>query len=236
MPSKAQSAAHNPAEGNIFHVRDCTLIAIAIGTKAMTLKEFHNGLQTIHPGSIYYHFWGGLLQTRFEEREYNNDFAAWARHGLHDAALAERLAVIDPTEFESLEDLRTELLETIEERLDESERLQWLVANQPFEFLKSQIVVFDIRTRIGEPKALAQLMLHFSTGTIFYHFIDCRRRSPTKTNDFSAWLNTFDDRFVEFGLCAGRQPSYRFSSEYAGRSGFARLLPVGSAGETEGNR
>lgn len=195
MPAESVSTVDVTTEGNVFHVRDCTLIAIATGTKAVTLKEFRDGLQVIHPGSIYYHFWGGLLQSRFEEREYNNDFAAWAQHGLHDSVLGERLAAVDPADFEHMEDLRWELVEIIEERLDESERLTWLVANRPFEFLQSQIIVFDTRTRVAEPKALAQLMLHLSIGTVFYHFIDARRRSPIRVDDFSAWLAAFGGRF-----------------------------------------
>ena len=67
-----------------FAIKDCALIAIATGERALTLKELHDTLLEIDHGSIYYHMWGGLLEPRFEEREFNNDFAAWARHGLHD--------------------------------------------------------------------------------------------------------------------------------------------------------
>ncbi|MBU2816804.1 hypothetical protein HF282_04775, partial [Acidithiobacillus ferrooxidans] len=69
--------------------------------------------------SIYYHFWGSLLQPRFGEREYNNDFAGWVLHSLHDARLAERMAMLDPREYPDLSELRFDLLEIIDERLDE---------------------------------------------------------------------------------------------------------------------
>ncbi|MGY6276663.1 DUF5752 family protein [Methylomonas sp. MgM2] len=180
-----------------FAIRDCALIAIAPGAKALTLKELRNNLAEIHPASIYYHFWGSLLQARFEEHEYNNDFAAWARHSLHDAELAERLALIDPTEFENIEDTRHELIEIIDQRLDESERLQWLPALHAFEFIQSQIVVFDTRTEINSPEALADLLPGLSTGSIFYHFIDARRRSSQKLDDFSMWLAAFGDRYAD---------------------------------------
>ncbi|HIE48161.1 TPA: hypothetical protein EYP84_04665, partial [Candidatus Bipolaricaulota bacterium] len=77
-----------------FKVKDCTLIAIATGVQAQNLRELREKVETVHPGSIYYHFWGGMLHSRFEEPEFNNDFAAWVRHALHDPVLAERLAVI----------------------------------------------------------------------------------------------------------------------------------------------
>lgn len=183
-----------------FAVRDCALIALATGTKALTLKELRNALADIHIGSIYYHFWGGLLQPRFEEHEYNNDFAAWVRHSLHDAELAERLAVIDPTEFEGMDEIRHELMEIIDQRLDEHERLQWLPALQPFEFIQSQIVVFDTRISIDAPETLADCLPSLSTSSIFYHFIDARRRSPQKLDDFSMWLGAFGNRYAKLIL------------------------------------
>ena len=196
MPSESPKIDDSAGGDAVFGIRDCVLIAIATGVKALTLKELCDGLAQIHPGSIYYHFWGGLLQPRFEQQEYNNDFAAWCQHALHDAELAERLAVIDPTEYGDLEDLRRELIEIVEQRVDENERLQWLPVDRPFEFIQSKIVVFDTRTRVAEPEALAALMPRFSTGTVFYHFIDARRRSPARLDDFSAWLSAFGDRYT----------------------------------------
>lgn len=183
-----------PTEQSVFSIRDCALIAIATGAKALTLKDLCKDLAEIHPGSIYYHFWGGLLEPRFEEHEFNNDFAAWVRHNLHDAELAERLAVIDPTEFNNLDDIRQEIIEVIDQRLDESERLQWLPAQQAFEFIQSQIVVFDTHISVDTPEKLDQLMPRFSTSSIFYHFIDARRRSPNNLDDFSNWLDRFGAR------------------------------------------
>lgn len=196
MPVDSKASV-NAALGNCgFQVRDCTLIAIATGAGALTLKELRTGILQIHPGSLYYHFWGGLLQARFEEREYNNDFAGWVRHGLHDAVLAERLALINPTEFAKLEDLRLNLLDIIDERLEESERLPWLVASQPFEFIRSQMVVFDTRTHIGSPEAFPEVLPNLSTGSIFYHFIDSLRRPPLGVDDFSTWLARFEDQYA----------------------------------------
>ena len=94
----------------LFVVRDCALIGLATGKRAQNLRELRDCLETITPGSIYYHFWGGRLRSRFDDPEFNNDFAAWARHALHDWVLAERLAVIDPTAAADLEELRRDLI------------------------------------------------------------------------------------------------------------------------------
>lgn len=171
-----------------FLVKDCALVALATGRKARQLLEFRNLLAEIPAASIYHHFWGGLLQTRFEEREFNNDFAAWVRHGMHDAVLAERLAALHPADFPDIEALRQELLEQIDNRLDEAEYLSWTRATRQFEFSRAQIVVFDSERRIDTPAALVDAIGELSTSSIFYHFIDARRRTADRRDDFSDWL------------------------------------------------
>lgn len=186
-----------PEGADPFAIKDCALIAIATGKQAMTLKELRDILVAIDANSIYHHFWGGLLEPRFEEREYNNDFASWARRGLHDDKLAERLAMVDPSFYSNLEDLRQELLDIIEERLDESEYLPWMLATEPFEFIRAQIVVFDTDKRVECPEELGESLPHLSTSSIFYHFIDARRRLSDRSDDFSFWLASFNGLYDE---------------------------------------
>ncbi len=182
-----------------FALKDCALVAIATGKKAITVQEFREHLINVDLASVYHHFWGGLLHARFEEREFNNDFAAWLRHGLHDNVLAERLAMLDPTDYADLEDLRLEVAELVDQRLDESEALHWMRASRQFEFTRSQIVVFDTGRRIREAQQLAELAPMLSAGSVFYHFIDARRRLPQRTSDFSFWLSGFDGVYAD--LC-----------------------------------
>jgi hypothetical protein len=179
-----------------FFVKDCALVALATGKRARMLQEFRSELIDIDAASIYHHFWGGLLQPRFDEREYNNDFAAWVRHGIHDGVLAERLAALDPTVFPDLESLRREMIELIDARVDEVEHLFWARATGQFEFICSQIVVFDTEKRLYQPADLASAMTTLSTSSVFYHFIDARRRTPDGHDDFSDWLTAFGSEFA----------------------------------------
>ncbi|MBR9976862.1 MAG: hypothetical protein KFH87_02135 [Bacteroidetes bacterium] len=179
-----------------FSFKDCALSAIATGRRAQTLRELRDHIQQVQPDSIYYHFWGGRLQPQFDEPEYNNDFAGWVRHALRDHSTAEQLAVIDPTEFESLEDLRAEIIEVIEARLYEQEMVPWSKPDEKFSFIRSQIVVFDRHHSLEDPARLGDEIPHTTTSSIFYHFIDARRRSPKGRDDFSNWLEGFGDRYV----------------------------------------
>ncbi|MBP8646589.1 MAG: hypothetical protein KBH99_10790 [Syntrophobacteraceae bacterium] len=192
-----------------FAVKDCALIAISTGEYAQNLREMRDRLVTVHPGCIYHHFWGGMLQPRFDEPEYMNDFAAWAWRGLHDTGLAERLALIDPTHYMDIEDLRRELAEVVEERLDESEMVPWSRSGQFFHFARSQIVVFDTQLRISNPRELQERIGQMSLGSVFYHFIDARRRVPGGKNDFSAWLTDLDEDWSELAkVLAGVDPYF----------------------------
>jgi hypothetical protein len=182
-----------------FAVMDCTLAAIATGRRAQNLRELGDALATVHPECVYYHFWGGLLRPRFDDPEYNNDFASWVRHALHDRTLAERLGVIDPADFTDLEALRAEVIERIEERLDELEHLAWAPGDQQFHFIRGQTVVFDTGRRLRDARELAAHLPKLSLGSIFYHVIDARRREPQRMDDFRAWLQAAGEAHA--GLC-----------------------------------
>ncbi|MFZ0429954.1 MAG: DUF5752 family protein [Acidobacteriota bacterium] len=192
-----------------FKIKDCALSAIATDFRAHNLSELRNCLVDVPPASVYYHFWGCLLRPRFDDPEYINDFAVWAYRALHDVVLAERLSIVDPTEFSDLELLRTELLEILEERLDESEWVGWAPAGSPFHFLRSQIVVFDTNRRVESPQELFAALPSLSGASVFYHFIDARRRNPEGIDDFRAWMADLGDEFS--GLChdlAGLDPYF----------------------------
>lgn len=184
-----------------FAVKDCALIAIATGRLAGGFRELREILLDIDRDSIYFHFWGSLIQPRFEEREYNNDFAGFVRHGLHDAVLSERLAMVDPTDYPDIESLRQELVELIDERLEEADYLPWVRSLHPFEFIRSQIVVFDTGRRLTRPEELVALVPQLSASSVFYHFIDARQRLEGSTDDFRFWLEGFGESYTE--LVAG---------------------------------
>lgn len=190
----ADNLADTPPSSR-FTLKDCALIAIATTQRAHNLKEFREHLATLNQESLYYHFWGNLLLPRFEEREYNNDFASWIRHSLHDAKLAEQLAILDPTAYQNLEALRLEILEYIDDRLDENDYFQWSLASQQFEFIQAQIVVFDSAISFGHPAEMAAAIDTMSVSSIFYHFIDARRRTEHKIDDFRQWLSQFGETY-----------------------------------------
>ena len=175
-----------------FAVTDCDLIGLATGERAHNLRELHACLTRSQDLRIIYnHFWGGRLRPHFVDPEYLNDFASWAYHGLHDITLAERLAIINPGQYASIDDVRTRVIDVIEERMDDDEFAARLEAEYPFFFTLSQIVVFDSGIRIDNPQKLSAIIPGLSQGSIFYHFIDARRRTDSGEDDFTEWLKGF---------------------------------------------
>lgn len=178
-----------------FKIMDCALIAIATGEKAQNLRELRDLLKNTHPGCLYYHFWGGLLRPKFDDPEYQNDFAVWASGNLHDSKISEQLSIIDPDIFNDIEDLRKEVIEIIEQHLYENEHVPWVKAGQEFHFIRSQIVIFDTGIIVNKPEELPGIIPALSLGSIFYHFIDSRRRTPESKNDFSLWLKELGNHY-----------------------------------------
>lgn len=179
-----------------FRLLDCALITISTGEQAQNLRELRDRLLVTHDGSIYYHFWGVMLRHTYTDPEYQNDFAVWAARALHDHVIAERLSLIDPNIFSSIEDLRKETIEIIEQHLYEREHVPWARTGEQFQFIRSQIVIFDTKQRVSSPEEFSDIIPALPLGSIFYHFIDSRRRTNESLNDFSVWLSRFGNEYL----------------------------------------
>jgi Family of unknown function (DUF5752) len=198
-----------------FVLTDCALISIATGEMAHNLRELRDRLVRLEdPAITYFHFWGGLLRPHFVDPEYQNDFAAWAYHDLHERRLAERLAIINPNEFDALDDLRRHVIDVVEERMDEQDAAPYSEAETPFFFMRFQIVIFDTRQRIHSPEQLAEILPRISLGSLFYHFIDSRRRTQSKRNDFSEWMGGWGKQYASLAAkIAAVDPYFNSLSE-----------------------
>ena len=171
------------------------MVGIATGDRASSLLELRDKIATIDEGCIYYHFWGGRMMPQFVHSQHHNDFASWVFHRLHDNILAEKLSVIDPIEFPSLEALRQEVLETIEKRLEDYEVHLWTKKEDQFRFIRYTIVIFESTLTISRPEDLPKVLPMLPPNSIFYHFIDARARTPERTDDFSVWLKIFGNQY-----------------------------------------
>ena len=184
------TAARDP-----FRIMDCAITTLALGKSAQNLRELRDRVMDVPVQSLSHHFYESLLLPVFDDPDYRNDFALWASRHLHDDRLAERLGVIDPMEFADLEELRQHVVDVIEDRLAETSVVPAVPPGHEFYFLSSRKVILDSGLRAATPADLAGLMPRLPTGSIFYHFVEGRRRPPLKVDDFSVWLEGWGERF-----------------------------------------
>jgi hypothetical protein len=173
----------------LFEIKDCTLLTQMSGLPAaVNLRELRDRIAVCSHNVIYHHFYETLLVPVFDYPDYRNDFAVWAKHHLNDEVLAERLGIIDPYSYHSLEELRTITLEIIEERLSERPFVPWAYPGHEFYFMEATTIVFDTGQRMSHPDELATAINGMTSGSIYFHFLEARRRPPLGVDDFSAWL------------------------------------------------
>jgi hypothetical protein len=178
-----------------FRIKDCALIVRMAGVgQALNLRELYDRITICPADSIYHHFCETPLRPSFDDPDYRNDFAVWSHYALNDEILAERLGVLDPYNFKDMEDLRQTVLDIIDERLSELSHFPWAKSGSAFSFLQAHTVVFDTDRYFESPEELPLVLSQMTTSSLYYHFLEARRRVEGKLDDFTAWLMDWNDR------------------------------------------
>jgi len=178
-----------------FQIKDCALIVrICDQLPAINLRELRERISSCSSDAIYHHFCETVLRPSFDDPEFHNDFAIWARRGLHDHVLAERLEILDPYSFPNMEELRKEILDILADRLSEIYYIPWALHENAFHFHTATTVVFDTNMTIDSPENLGRAIANMTTSSLYYHFWEARRRTPEGTDDFSFWLEDWNNR------------------------------------------
>ncbi len=175
-----------------FRVKDCTLITRMGGVEpAVNLRELRERIAVCPVECLFHHFCETVVRPTFDDPEFRNDFAVWSSREMRDRILAERLGIINPYTFDNFEQLRELLLEMIDERLSEAPYYPWVPGGADFRFMRAVTVVFDCGVSLAAPEDLVRELPRFTTSSVYYHFVEARRRTPDKADDFSAWLTGF---------------------------------------------
>jgi hypothetical protein len=171
-----------------FAVYDCSLARSAIGQSCSNLRELLAALHNIPDNVLEHHMLRCTLEDHFELYEFPNDLARWCWDDLGDHVIGEQLGLVDPYMYHSTADLRAKLVEILEDRLWNLERVPWCRPGLELHLLASRVVAYDTGQRITTPVALAEAMPQMSLRSIFFHVYEARRRTGNVTDDFSSWL------------------------------------------------
>jgi hypothetical protein len=179
-----------PAE-NPFWFRECFLMTMPLGKKAINLRELLQILREVDKSVLYYHLLQSRLAVTQPVVEYPNEFALWAATALQDMKLAEKLSSFDPFDYDSMEEVRGAMVDILEEYLWDLPSVPWARPGFEFHFCEASMVVIQDKEPANNLKDFCQGLGKVGLDSVYYHFIEARRRLGMRhIDDFSYWIET----------------------------------------------
>jgi hypothetical protein len=170
-----------------FLFAGCVELRQTLDVHARDERELMNRIAEVPAGSIFFHTFGYFLRHRAFTTAYGNDFARWAALEIGDRALAERLAVVDPFSFTTVEALREYLVTILQEHLRGREGETRVEFDRGFHFQQSHVVEVPLGVA-------AETLVEFRAGLatvdesgIYLHTVETRARER-RAEAFSEWL------------------------------------------------
>jgi trehalose synthase-fused probable maltokinase len=176
-----------PGEGPFAFVA-CMELKEFVGLRAENERQLAQLLDEVPLDSIYYHTHGFLLRHRLATGPYPNDFATWVDVQVRDRVLGERLAMVDPADFTTLQALREELVSVVDEHLRRLGIVPQVVSGEPFDFIQSRIVEVPTGIEVRTLPELRNALLEVDQSALYFHLVETRLRLGRGRNDFAAWL------------------------------------------------
>ena len=171
-----------------FRFIGCVELRQSLDQRATDERELLDRLEDVPAGSVFYHTHGYFLRHRPITTAYGNDFAAWAAVHVRDQVLAERLAVINPFEFGSLEALREELLSVVHDHLVRLAVVPRVEFGEVFHFQQSHIVEVPLGPAASTLAEFRQGLAEVDASALYYHMVEARARLGRRSGDVAEWL------------------------------------------------
>ncbi len=175
---------------NAFRFLGCSEIQEILGKQAEDERTLAELLEEVPLDSIYFHTHSFFLRHRFIERTYPNDFAEWVGEQVRDHVLAERLSVVDPFEYSSLEALREDLVSLIDDHLSGLATVPRAGFGTPFYFSRSRILEIPTGWEARTLREFRAAIAEVDVSVIYFHVFESHLRLQREENDFSAWIRT----------------------------------------------
>lgn len=173
-----------------FIFTGCVEVRQALQRTAIDERELMDRLEEVPAGSIFYHTHGYFLRHRPITTAYGNDFAAWVAVQVRDQALSERLAVVNPFEFGSLEGLREELVTVVHDHLRRLRTVPRVEHGESFHFQQSYIVEVELGRPATTLAEFREGLASVDNSAIYFHMVEARARLGRRAGDFAEWIRT----------------------------------------------
>lgn len=176
------------SSGSAFRFLGCSEIQEILGKQAEDERQLAELLEEVPLDSVYYHTHSFFLRSRFIERTYPNDFAQWVGEQVRDHVLAERLCVVDPFDFPSVEALREELISIIDDHLTKMSTVPRVELGTPFHFNRSRILEVPTGIEVKTLREFRDAIPEVDVSALYFHVFEAHMRLQRDENDFSAWI------------------------------------------------
>jgi hypothetical protein len=171
-----------------FEFVACSELIQILGLRADDERELAEILADVPLDSVHYHTHGHFLRHGFVGAPYGNDFASWAATEVRDRVLGERLAVVSPLDFATLEGLREEILTIIDDHLSHMSIVPRVIFGEPFDFMQSRLVPVSTGVTAGSLEEFRAGLAGAHPSALYFHAIESQRRLPRAGTDFAVWL------------------------------------------------
>jgi hypothetical protein len=159
-----------------------------LNLRALDERELMDRLEDAPGAAVLFHTYGYFLRHGPMTMAYGNDFAAWVATQVRDQVLAERLAVVNPFEFDSLETLREELVTVVNDHLVRLSSVPRIEFGEPFYFQQSEVVQVPLGPGVTGLAEFRNALADVDTSAVYFHMIEARARLGRPADDFSEWI------------------------------------------------
>ncbi|AAK42731.1 hypothetical protein SULI_02115 [Saccharolobus solfataricus] len=152
--------------------------------KAISLRELVEGIRKADKYTLFYHVFHPIFSSHLIPEEYSNDFAHWIAESLGDKELAELVSDIPGAEPRTIEDIRNDLIEILEPRINERRGIR------EFVFVSCTPIVYKTNYVANTLAEFLDLIQIIPDRALVWHFVSKRILGISKRNDFSEWLES----------------------------------------------
>lgn len=166
----------------------CLELREILGRRARDERELMEELERIPAASVYYHTHSIFLRHPRIAGAYPNDFANWVATQVRDQVLAERLAVVDPYVFGSVEELREDLVSIVDSHISALNPVPRVVFGDPFFFVQSHVLEVSTGLEAGTLADFRRCLAEVDLSAVYLHALHARVRGEVAGGDFAHWI------------------------------------------------
>ena len=171
-----------------FSFTDCVEIKELTGQRADDEARLMELIEEAPDDAIYYHTHSYFLRHFYIVGPYHNDFANWVAVQVRDKVLGEKLSAITPSSHASLEDIRTALIEVIDDHLGVIKRVPSVIYGQPFHLMKSHIIEIPTQLSVTDLRGFRDALAVVDASAVYNHIFEARLRVKRGRSDFAIWI------------------------------------------------